>query len=100
MKEQLNSTTLIKLETKQIVHANGISVFYISSAILDLDTDSSADEFEDASDFNACEEFFTDPPPVQSTTRHLSMNFCFVFMSFKNILNTFFLLLSCQQYGK
>lgn len=40
-----------------------------------LDTDSSADEFEDASDFNACEEFFTDPPPVQSTTRHLSKFF-------------------------
>lgn len=37
-----------------------------------LDTDSSADEFEDASDFNNCDEFFTDPPSTQPTVRHLS----------------------------
>ncbi|GBO98854.1 hypothetical protein EVAR_73453_1 [Eumeta japonica] len=36
---------------------NSSSTTRSSNAILDLDTDSSADEFEDASDFNACEEF-------------------------------------------
>uniref|UniRef100_A0A1B0FPV9 UBX domain-containing protein n=1 Tax=Glossina morsitans morsitans TaxID=37546 RepID=A0A1B0FPV9_GLOMM len=42
--------------------------------VMGLDTDSSTDEFEDASDFNNCEEFFTDPPPVQSASRHLISN--------------------------
>ncbi|XP_075165902.1 fas associated factor casp [Haematobia irritans] len=45
-----------------------------SSNAIGLDTDSSADEFEDASDFNASEEFFTDPLPVQPTTRYLIPN--------------------------
>lgn len=39
------------------------------------DTDSSADEFEDASEFNGSEEFFTDsPPPVVPPSRHLIPN--------------------------
>ncbi|XP_055920273.1 FAS-associated factor 1 isoform X2 [Eupeodes corollae] len=45
-----------------------------NSSTVVVDSDSSADEFEDASDFNACEEFFTDSPPVQPQSRHLIPN--------------------------
>ncbi|XP_023307578.2 FAS-associated factor 1 [Lucilia cuprina] len=82
-----NETTLaqsgIQLNHNFILHnaadkmrnnTNNSSSTTRSSNAVGLDTDSSADEFEDASDFNACEEFFTDPPPVQSTTRHLIPN--------------------------
>lgn len=38
-----------------------------------LDSESSADEFEDATDFNNSEYIFSDSPPVQPLNRHLSM---------------------------
>lgn len=38
--------------------------------IVNIDTDSSADEFEDASDFNADDDFFTDSP-AQPRLKHL-----------------------------
>lgn len=37
-----------------------------------LDSESSADEFEDATDFNNSEYIFSDSPPVQPLNRHLS----------------------------
>ncbi|XP_037948410.1 FAS-associated factor 1 [Teleopsis dalmanni] len=45
-----------------------------SANAIAIDTDSSADEFEDASDFNTCEEFFTDSLPSLVPTRHLISN--------------------------
>ncbi|XP_073846108.1 fas associated factor casp isoform X4 [Musca autumnalis] len=82
-----NDTTLaqsgIQLAHNFILHnaadkmrnnANNSSSTTRSSNAVGLDTDSSADEFEDASDFNASEEFFTDPLPVQPTTRYLIPN--------------------------
>ncbi|XP_005179507.1 FAS-associated factor 1 isoform X2 [Musca domestica] len=82
-----NDTTLaqsgIQLSHNFILHnaadklrnnANNSSSTTRSSNAVGLDTDSSADEFEDASDFNASEEFFTDPLPLQPTTRHLIPN--------------------------
>jgi len=39
---------------------------------VNLDSESSADEFEDATDFNNSEYIFSDSPPVQPLNRHLS----------------------------
>ncbi|XP_060658983.1 FAS-associated factor 1 isoform X1 [Drosophila nasuta] len=45
-----------------------------SSDVVNLDSESSADEFEDATDFNNSEYIFTDSPPVQPLNRHLISN--------------------------
>ena len=42
-------------------------------SIVNIDTDSSADEFEDASDFNPDDDFYTDSP-AQPKPKHLSIN--------------------------
>ncbi|EDW35466.1 GL17286 [Drosophila persimilis] len=42
--------------------------------VVTLDSESSADEFEDATDFNTAEYIFTDSPPVQPLNRHLIPN--------------------------
>ncbi|KAL7737615.1 hypothetical protein ACLKA6_007725 [Drosophila palustris] len=45
-----------------------------SSEVVNLDSESSADEFEDATDFNNSEYIFSDSPPVQPLNRHLITN--------------------------
>ncbi|XP_055837256.1 FAS-associated factor 1 isoform X2 [Episyrphus balteatus] len=78
-----NGTTLaqsgIELSHNLILHSNADkgknnSKSNKANNTVVVDSDSSADEFEDASDFNACEEFFTDSPPVQPQSRHLIPN--------------------------
>lgn len=55
-----------------------ISISYLSiislfhSEVVTLDSESSAEEFEDATDFNNSEYIFSDSPPVQPLNRHLS----------------------------
>lgn len=79
-----NETTLaqsgIELNHNLILHCNtdkgknNSKLNKANNATVVVDSDSSADEFEDASDFNNCEEFFTDSPPVQPQSRHLIPN--------------------------
>lgn len=79
-----NGTTLaqsgIELSHNLILHSNADKGKTSSkpnksnNSTVVVDSDSSADEFEDASDFNNCEEFFTDSPPVQPQSRHLIAN--------------------------
>ncbi|XP_055837255.1 FAS-associated factor 1 isoform X1 [Episyrphus balteatus] len=79
-----NGTTLaqsgIELSHNLILHSNAdkgknnSKSNKANNSTVVVDSDSSADEFEDASDFNACEEFFTDSPPVQPQSRHLIPN--------------------------
>jgi len=40
-----------------------------------VDSESSTDEFEDATDFNNAEYIFTDSPPAQPPNRHLSKHY-------------------------
>ncbi|XP_016985374.1 FAS-associated factor 1 isoform X2 [Drosophila rhopaloa] len=42
--------------------------------VVNVDSESSADEFEDATDFNNAEYIFTDSPPAQPLNRHLIPN--------------------------
>ncbi|KAH8347984.1 hypothetical protein KR084_002913, partial [Drosophila pseudotakahashii] len=42
--------------------------------VVTVDSESSADEFEDATDFNNAEYIFTDSPPAQPLNRHLIPN--------------------------
>lgn len=49
-----------------------LSYFSWHSDVVTLDSESSADEFEDATDFNNSEYIFSDSPPVQPLNRHLS----------------------------
>lgn len=79
-----NGTTLaqsgIELSHNLILHSNAdkgknnSKPNKTNNSTVVVDSDSSADEFEDASDFNNCEEFFTDSPPVQPQSRHLIPN--------------------------
>lgn len=79
-----NETTLaqsgIELNHNLILHCNtdkgknNSKLNKANNTTVVVDSDSSADEFEDASDFNNCEEFFTDSPPVQPQSRHLIPN--------------------------
>ncbi|XP_030557831.1 FAS-associated factor 1 isoform X2 [Drosophila novamexicana] len=45
-----------------------------NTEVVTLDSESSADEFEDATDFNNSEYIFSDSPPVQPLNRHLIPN--------------------------
>ncbi|XP_030386055.1 FAS-associated factor 1 isoform X2 [Scaptodrosophila lebanonensis] len=45
-----------------------------NTEIVNVDSESSADEFEDATDFNNSEYIFSDSPPVQPLNRHLIPN--------------------------
>lgn len=74
-----NSTTLaqsgIELQHNLVLRSNADKVknnakSSKSNNIVNIDSDSSADEFEDASDFNADDDFFSDPP-TQSRLKHL-----------------------------
>lgn len=44
------------------------------SEVVNIDSESSADEFEDATDFNNSEYIFSDSPPVPPLNRHLITN--------------------------
>jgi len=48
--------------------------------VVTVDSESSADEFEDATDFNNAEYIFTDSPPAQPLNRHLSKEHLYIFI--------------------
>ncbi|EDW02560.1 GH19823 [Drosophila grimshawi] len=54
--------------------ASNNSNLLANTEVVTVDSESSADEFEDATDFNNSEYIFSDSPPVQSLNRHLIPN--------------------------
>ncbi|SPP73937.1 FAS-associated factor 1 isoform X1 [Drosophila guanche] len=67
---QSNSNAALDGENPQTISNSASNTF----DVVTLDSESSADEFEDATDFNTAEYIFTDSPPVQPLNRHLIPN--------------------------